>query len=105
MRMAGLLKKMRKSLRMTESKMTLDSIAEQVYDEIMKTWTGDELRKFFSCGPRDIVMYHPTLGRHIRNKYDMWGKNKPPNGAHPDDYSMDVIELVWRNEWPRPKKA
>lgn len=107
MMMAGLLRTMRKSLKMTtESKMTLDTIAKEVYDEIMDTWTGDELRKFFSCGPRDIVMYHNTLGRHIRNKYDMWGKNKPPNGIHPDDYSMDVIELVWRSTtWPPPKKA
>jgi len=86
-------------------KMTLDDIAKEVYDEIMETWTGDELRKFFSSNLLGLVLYHNTLGRHIRNKYDMWGKNKPPGGIHPDDYSMDVIQLVWRNTWPPLKKA
>ena len=86
--------------------MTLDSIAKEVYDEIMETWTGDDLRRFFTCNPRDLVQYHHTLGRYIRNKYDLWGTNMPENGQHPDDYSMEVIELVWRTKiWPPTKKA
>ena len=91
-------------MRTKSQKMTVDLIAKEVYDEIMDTWTGHDLRRFFSSSPRDLILYHHSLGQYIRNKYDMWGKNKPPNGIHPDDYSMEVIELVWRNKWP-PQKA
>ena len=88
---------------MKHPKMTLDSIAEEVYDEIMKTWTGDDLRRFFTCNPRDLIQYHHTLGRYIRNKYHMWELSTE---GHPDDTSMEVIELVWRTvTWPPTKKA
>lgn len=89
---------------MKKPKMTLDSMAKEVYDEIMKTWTGDELRKFFTCNPRDLTQYHHTLGRDIRNKYGMWELHSTE--THPDDTSMEVIEIVWRTvTWPPAKKA
>jgi len=90
---------------MKNQKMTLDAIAKEVYDEIMETWTGEDLRRFFSCNPRDLIQYHHSLGRYIRNKYHMW-ELVIPGEAHPDDTSMEVIELVWRTVWPlEPKKA
>lgn len=45
----------------------------------------------------DLIKFHHSTGRYIRNSYDLWdAKNpftQPP--AHPDDVSMEIIEMVW----------
>lgn len=71
--------------------MTLDLIAKEVYDEIMDTWTGHDLRRFFSSSPRDLSLYEDSLGQYICKKYNL-------------SCSTEVIEYVWRNKWP-PLKA
>ena len=53
----------------------------------------------------DLVIYHSTLGRDIRNEFRLWAYPHEPeldeNGVdvskeHPDAISMRVIEEVWR---------
>lgn len=50
----------------------------------------------------NLISLHHTVGRDIRNKYNLWDKNNPyTNGIypfgylHPDQFSQYVIEQVW----------
>lgn len=58
----------------------------------------------------DLIMLHHTMGRWIRNAYDLWDAANPNtmlgyepliengcdcNPKHPDAVSMDVIYMMW----------
>ena len=64
----------------------------------------DEFIDEFMQTPRDeLIMYHHTLGREIRNKYKLWTYEWTPviidgfdmSPDHPDAVSMKIIEDVW----------
>ena len=86
---------------------THEQIVNEVHAAIIKEWTSEELKEFF-LGPwvdgRQLISYHHSLGRYIRNNYDLWachweaelidGVDHSP--FHPDQVSMTIIEQVWR---------
>ena len=45
-----------------------------------------------------LISLHHTLGRHIRNSYNLWNVKyyKDCKEMHPDDVSQYVIESLWR---------
>lgn len=53
-------------------------------------------KNFFACEKNDLIKYHLTLGRHIRNKYNLWSLKDEEK--HPDTISMKIIEKVWEKE-------
>lgn len=58
---------------------------------------------FLKSSKEDLIAYHHTLGRSIRNEFKLWEREWKPdvrNGVdwspdHPDALSMCVIEEVW----------
>ncbi len=81
---------------------------EQMVQQILE-WFKDspvEQQKDFIDRPKDeLIMYHGTLGRNIRNCFRLWETEWTPeiddSGAdcspdHPDARSMKLIEEVWR---------
>lgn len=59
---------------------------------------------FVDCPEDDLVKYHDSLGRSIRNQFGMWKDSWEPkiiNGVdysphQPDQRSQAVIHAVWR---------
>ena len=60
-------------------------------------------RQFLETPKEELISYHTTLGRKIRNEFKLWDIEWKPeikNGVdyspnHPDQVSMKVIETVW----------
>lgn len=61
--------------------------------------------EFLECSEDDLIMYHSSLGRAIRNEFNLWQVDWAPmvnedgvdiSPAHPDSRSMFIIKDVWR---------
>jgi len=64
----------------------------------------DEIKKFLDIPKEDLVIYHSTVGRSIRNAFELWAVPWTPvidesgvdiSEEHPDAVSMRVLEGVW----------
>lgn len=59
---------------------------------------------FKNCPFDQLVSFHHSLGRNIRNEFKLWGREWEPqieygvdiSDNHPDSISMRVIEEVWK---------
>ena len=80
-------------------------MVKEVYNEMCENANPKELEMFTESTKDDLIEYHHTMGRYIRNKYELWKNPWTPetdsNGVdcspnHPDSVSMKVIEDVWR---------
>ncbi len=69
---------------------------EQIVEDILLSLT-DADRIMLKYTPEEhLIRYHHTFGMYIRNTYHLWDKEYPYlEGAHPDDYSFDIIKIVW----------
>lgn len=91
----------------------IEVIVEQMYDEIISTWAYKNVIDFFKCKQTDLVGYHASLGKHIRNKYNFWGIPWEPemkmvmgvecdcSPFHPDAVSSTVINMIWSRGLPK----
>lgn len=87
--------------------MTHDEIVNDVHSMIMKEWTEKDKKDFF-LGPYkdeyDLHLYHHSVGRWIRNHYNLWSEEWVPelkdgvdySPNHPDARSMRIITDVWK---------
>ncbi|RWZ84364.1 MAG: hypothetical protein EO766_17240 [Hydrotalea sp. AMD] len=77
---------------------------EQIKEIIQKLY--EQLKndsEFFELEKEELIKFHHTLGRHIRNEYDLWSIPWEPviidncdySPFHPDQVSMTIIEQVW----------
>ena len=66
--------------------------------------TTEHLKKEFLDTPKkNLVRYHTTLGKEIRNRFKLWDTNWKPDirdgvdcsPDHPDQISMRVVQAVW----------
>ena len=63
--------------------------------------SANSKNEFKTCEEDDLVRYHSSLGRDIRNHFKLWVNYVPEmyeDGmcGHPDEISMEVITKVWR---------
>lgn len=68
-------------------------IVDAIFAEMDMHPDQHDIRQFIDQPHDALSGYHLTLGRDIRNSYDLWGH--PTLSAayvHPDDFSMQVIE-------------
>lgn len=81
---------------------THDEIINELLEMFYKD-TAENRSVFFNTPFDDLVAYHSSLGRQIRNMYRLWEQEWTPvleNGVdvsqfHPDAVSMRIIEDVW----------
>lgn len=72
----------------------------------------DGSEKILECPRNELIAYHHTLGRHIRNTYKLWEKEHTPviiDGVdcaedHPDAISMRIIEKLYDYKLNESKK-
>lgn len=83
--------------------MKIDEMAEKVYEWYKFSLPQNQM-EFKHTSKDDLVIYHHSLGRNIRNYFKLWendthepeivdGVDVSPD--HPDAISMKVIEAVW----------
>lgn len=88
--------------------MTFDEI---VNDLLLYQWSEKDKQVLKNTPEKDLIMYHHSVGRWIRNHYKLWDKNNPltlkdyqpniQNGVdyserHPDAISMKIIVTAWK---------
>ena len=85
-------------------------IIEEVHADILSNWSDEDINAFFLQPFSDgsLSSYHHTLGRYIRNKYNLWNIPWEPemkeylgcicdcSPFHPDAVSMTIIKEVWK---------
>lgn len=82
-----------------------EEIVEAVHNELLDA-PDEEQAEFLWSGlnGHDLATYHSTLGRYIRNKYELWQYEWTPeyddnmvdhSKFHPDNISMEIIKQVW----------
>lgn len=86
--------------------MTEKEMINEVY-AWFKEAEEDYKSSFVSCSKEQLIQYHTTLGRTIRNHFKLWELDWEPefkmHGSvqyddspnHPDAISMRIIEAVW----------
>jgi hypothetical protein len=86
--------------------MTTRLSENEIVTEVL-TWLTEESpeiqKQFKDCQFEDLISYHHTLGRDIRNHFGLWEYMWEPklidgvdcSEEHPDAISMRVIEKVW----------
>lgn len=84
------------------TKMT-EELIDEIVNELEKSLDKDETESLKSCPESELIMYHHSAGRYIRNTYKLWtyewepqlieGVDHSPN--HPDAVSMKIIKMLW----------
>lgn len=63
--------------------------------------TEDEKREIANTAREDLIAYHFSLGRWIRNSFDLWAEDsellKALGSIDPDDASMVLMEKYWES--------
>ena len=79
---------------------------EQIIEEVIG-WFHNEAEQskiaFLETTESDLILYHHTLGRKIRNEFSLWKANWTQDiedgvdcsSGHPDSLSQGIIEEVW----------
>ena len=86
---------------MKEIPKTIEEAIQILSDEIPK----QDKRDMATCSRNDLIIYHHTLGRDIRNEFKLWEGNDELvkdasrftnySVSHPDSISMVIIEKFW----------
>lgn len=74
-----------------------------IVDGWLKAESAENKKLFCDTDKKDLVLYHHTLGRSIRNHFGLWSTKWEPvlvddvdmAEDHPDRISMNVITAVW----------
>lgn len=90
--------------------MTHSEIIDDLHKRIHEEWPTDQINEFF-LGPyvgETMIQYHHSLGRWIRNHYNLWSIPWEPeikdlrgclcdcSPYHPDQVSYTIIQEVWK---------
>ena len=82
---------------------TYEVMVQEVYQWFLGIST-EEQEQFKNYKESQLWEYHHSLGRDIRNCFDLWQHKWIPelendvdvSDEHPDAVSMRVIQLVWK---------
>lgn len=81
---------------------SVDDMADEVFSWL-ETKSQENFDAFVDTKKDELFKYHHTLGRSIRNTFELWSVEWVPelkdgvdcSPFHPDQISMRVIEEVW----------
>lgn len=78
---------------------TIEELKERlvlsVLDQMINHPDTADIQQFIDQPHHDLYGYHMSLGRDIRDSFDLWGHpTLTANYLHPDDFSFDVIKEV-----------
>ena len=72
--------------------------AEQILEYMLKNLRGEDLVEILKCQKEsDMIAFHSSVGRWIRNTFKLWDTNNPHlDGMHPDEMSTEILKGIWR---------
>jgi len=72
--------------------------AEQILEYMIKNLRGEDLLEILKCSKEsDMMVFHHSVGRWIRNTFKLWDpKNPHLDGMHPDEMSSEILKGIWR---------
>ena len=82
----------------TKSTPNLNTMAGVVSD-ILGNLTVERRAEIANTLEDDLIQFHPSWGRDIRDRYNLWQDSAVLHGIgedHPDDASMVIIRKVWQ---------
>lgn len=75
--------------------------ADAIIEDFFSKMSSDNIREAATIPDGDLIKYHHSTGRMIRNEYRLWAEENPftdssdPNGElHPDQLSFVVMKRV-----------
>jgi len=71
--------------------MTVDEMVECVIGE----FSQQDIADYTALKKDELVHLHHTTGQDIRNAFGLWLEDNPNVIGHPDDTSMEIMELIW----------
>jgi hypothetical protein len=85
--------------------LSINDIVADMHKETAE-WAEEDQTAFFLAPlhGESLIRFHHSLGRHIRNKYNLWQLKWNPeiiddvdhSPYHPDAVSQIIIEEVWK---------
>ncbi len=76
---------------------------DQSVERLLETLSGDGLDGIAGCEESDLIGYHLTLGKHIRNEHGLWSGNLRLaistghlNAIVPDYASGYILHALWK---------
>lgn len=75
-----------------------DRIVEETLTNLFSDSTPfDSRMEFINTPTNKLGVYHSTVGRDLRNMYNLWNDERLVKaGEHPDDFSFDCLKEVHR---------
>ena len=89
--------------------------AQQISGYMFTQCSSEELTNFFETKEEDLIKYHHTFGRYIRNHFLLWKYDWDPeikrisgtlvdcSPNHPDNLSQRLIHYVWTVDYGKHK--
>ena len=89
--------------------LNITAITKEKWNEIIKQVKDEAPEDFkqllITLTKQDLISFHHTLGRHIRNAHGLWELGHEPviedgidvSKNHPDNISMRIIEAIWQD--------
>ena len=71
---------------------------EQILDYMVKNLKDGDIIEILKCQKEsDMIAFHSSVGRWIRNTFKLWDPNNPHlDGMHPDEMSTEILKGIWR---------
>jgi len=82
--------------------MKIPSNLEECFLELEKVLNTNDLNEFVTQPENDVILWHHSLGRWIRNNWGLWQGGVLANFFntkginHPDDMSGIILTSFWR---------
>lgn len=67
----------------------------EMADCVLNEFTQQERDDIASLDKDELIKFHHSVGQDIRNAFGLWLDGNPNVLIHPDDTSMEVLELMW----------
>jgi len=88
--------------------MKIPNNLEECFPDLEKVLNEDDLKEFTAKPESDVIKWHHSLGRWIRNNWTLWKGGKLANYFkameinHPDDMSGIILTSFWRYRNSKP---
>lgn len=83
----------------SQVKTALPKTVEEAVNGLIKAMSDENKKLIKNTKKEDLIKFHHTWGKAIRNNFRLWGENKEllksTGTKHPDEASMVIIEAVW----------
>lgn len=77
---------------------------EKIVQYCVSTLKDEDFVILLSLEKEEMIKYHHSIGRWIRNTFKLWFEDNPTlNGKHPDDVSGEILEGIWETVHLREK--